>query len=617
MDSASLIRFAAMAAAAAALYGASRFYLALPCWSLAFVAALFAWPLWRAQSEYALFARRAVLAGVTTETSRVRRWLWAGKVTRVLHGLAALAWATLLLAFAVLLGPWHWMVLAVDVVVVALAFGPIQRRLAADVRPEHQGLVARRWPLTFMNLVILTIAFFVLDFYVVGAPDTRGLPWLTVFDQAWDEVQAGAACPASGALVGVIAAAQRLAWHAAEVLIPALGRPALKLAAWAFFLLQAGLVAYGFTRLLLGAAALAERRDERSEARFAPAFWVTMLLAVALWLALLFGLQGFDPARLHEGARAALAHVNPCRPDARSLDTLSTELTAELQAARATAHGEAEQQVDSRVNAIFSEAGLGVDRYLDWYFTVLGEYQRLGALAASELDGMMARELEKHLFGDGMLGERLERASVAIAQESQLRMSEAAVRLGTKVRESVRANPCGLGALDLVPVGAMKRDVVRASTAAGGGALVGLVAVRSLGRGVAVATASRTASKSTFRAAGGLIGRTVTKRAGTIALSAASAAALCAPGGPLALLCGIGAAVVSWLVFDQALIRIDEALFRDSMRAEIVASLQEQQAALVAALKQQHHASIDMMAASADTALQRTFIPARDGLSKR
>ena len=156
--------------------------------------------------------------------------------------------------------------------------------------------------------------------------------------------------------------------------------------------------------------------------------------------------------------------------------------------------------------------------------------------------------------------------------------------------------------------------LAKGSPTKSGGALVGVVAVRSLGRGVAAATASRTASKSTLRAAGGLIGKTVTKRAGTLALSAAAAAALCAPGGPLALLCGIGAAVVSWLAFDQAMIRIDEVLFRDSMRDEILASLREQQAGLAAALKQQHHAVIDQMAAAADASLQRTFIPARNGL---
>jgi hypothetical protein len=137
--------------------------------------------------------------------------------------------------------------------------------------------------------------------------------------------------------------------------------------------------------------------------------------------------------------------------------------------------------------------------------------------------------------------------------------------------------------------------------------------VRSFGRLVATATARRAASKSIFRMAGGLLGKTATKRGGSWALGLGAAAA-CAPGGPLAIVCGLGVGIASWLLMDQALIRIDEALFRDDMKREILASLREQQAMVDAALRAQHHATVDRMAAAADAAIERTFIPARDGL---
>jgi hypothetical protein len=613
MNRAAAVRLAVLALACAALYAAARNFLALPCWSVVFVVALFAWPLWCAHSEFALFQRRALLAGATLESSPVRRWLWTGSVTRVVLFFGAVSWAVLTLAFAALLDHVQWLVLAADALLLAIAYEPVRRRLAADVREEYRGLVARRWPLALANMALLAIAFFVLDFAVVGAPDTRGLTWLEVFDRSWESVQALAACPASGALLGVIAAADALGWHAAQVMIPALGHGELKLAAWGFFLLQAGLLAYGFTRLMLGAIALAERRAWRgSEGALPKAFWIPLLLLVAAWLYLSMRAEGLDAEPFRAGARSALAAANPCKPDTAALATLSAGLGAELARARAEAHANADRQLDLRLRGVFEEAELGVDRYLDWYFTVLGEYQRLGALAASELDDMMARELEKHLFGDGMLGERLERASMAVAAESRSRMEGAAARLGTGLREGVRANPCKLGAVDLQPTAALARDVARVSTAAGGGAMVGIMAVRSFGRMVAAATARRAASKSVFRMAGGLLGKQAAKRGSSWAFGGA-AAALCAPGGPLAIACGVGGFVVSWLFFDHALIRIDEALFRDDMRAEIVSGLREQQAALDTALRAQHHASIDQMAAAVDAAIERTFIPARDG----
>src|SRR5512132_2569204 len=222
MSAIAAVRFAALGAAAVALLLAARALPSLACWSVALAAALFAWPLWCAHEGYALLQRRALLAGLTVEESRVRRWLWAGRIGRVASVFSAFAWALLLLGFAWRFDRWQWLVVAFDVALLAVAIEPARRALAGEVRAEHRALLAGRWPLTLANLAVLSIAFFTLDFVVVGAPDTRGLTWLAVFDQAWDEANAGVACAFTGILVGAIAAAERLAWHAAEVMIPAL-----------------------------------------------------------------------------------------------------------------------------------------------------------------------------------------------------------------------------------------------------------------------------------------------------------------------------------------------------------------------------------------------------------
>ena len=133
-------------AAGAALLSAQAF-LRVPCWSLLFIVAMMAWPIWHEQREYAQFRRRAVLAAVTVEDSSVRRWLWSGHVGGAWQAVVALAWAIVLLAFGALLQPAQWAVLAADVVVLALLIAPVQRRLAGQVRPERLGLVARHWPL--------------------------------------------------------------------------------------------------------------------------------------------------------------------------------------------------------------------------------------------------------------------------------------------------------------------------------------------------------------------------------------------------------------------------------------------------------------------------------------
>jgi len=122
------------------------------------------------------------------------------------------------------------------------------------------------------------------------------------------------------------------------------------------------------------------------------------------------------------------------------------------------------------------------------------------------------------------------------------------------------------------------------------------------------------AAKNSFKAAAALAGKVTAKKGGSILLSATAATAVCAPGGPLAVLCGIAAGAVTWLAIDKALVEIDESLFRDEMRAELLAALGEQRKALADALKAQHAASIDAAALGIQNRVEGLFVPARDGL---
>ncbi len=222
-----------MAVATGALWILANALLRVPCWSLPFVAAAAAWPIWEFQREAALFQRRAILAGVTLEGSWTRRTFWPGRISAVWQVIVALGWAVLLLALCALLTTAQWLVLAADAVILAVAIVPVSRRLTSQVRRDAVGFVARRWPLYWLNMAGLALCFLVLDFFVSGAPDTRGLAWNVVAEKAFAEAGADATCRITGWVVGGLATLDQLAWHALEIIIPSLPRPELKLAAWA------------------------------------------------------------------------------------------------------------------------------------------------------------------------------------------------------------------------------------------------------------------------------------------------------------------------------------------------------------------------------------------------
>lgn len=595
-------------AATATLYALSRLVAIAPCGVLFFAVAALAWPIWRYQREHALFARRALLAGLSEEASRLRRWFWAGRVASGLQVFVALLWATLLLALASQLGPEHWLVLAVDAVLLAGLVGPVTDWLGRELRPGQAGRAARRWPLAWINVGLLALMFFAVDFAVVGAPDTRGLAWQQVADRSFQTVYSGTTCALAGGLVGGLATLDALAWHAAEVLIPGLPNPALKGVAWTIFLLQAGLIAFALTRLQLGLLAFLDQRDAASApAESSRIFVVTVGVLLMLGVAMTLAWRGFDPGALAARARQTIAWANPCRTDPALLATLKFRLDGQLQELRGRESSHVRGRADAAVEVLFVEAEGRVDAYLDWYFTVLGEYQRLGAVLNGGYAEAMRRELEQRVFGEAFSA-RLEQVSREIAAESQVRLGEAAKSFGGQLQAGLQSSPCLLGQIDPAALGDIERDAWRASSAAFGGAGVA-IAAGLLARKAATAATTRAASQRVFKGAASLAGRAVTKRSGTTLLAAAGGAAVC---GPLAPLCALAGGAVAWITFDQAFIRIDELRFRDEMRAELIESLQAQKVELTSQFRAQHEAALDQALVGLQQSVQRVFVPARD-----
>ena len=58
----------------------------------------------------------------------------------------------------------------------------------------------------------------------------------------------------------------------------------------------------------------------------------------------------------------------------------------------------ADARIDEGLDALFAPLSRGVDAYLDWYVTVVAEYQRLAAAALGDFGSLLARQLDRHLF---------------------------------------------------------------------------------------------------------------------------------------------------------------------------------------------------------------------------
>jgi hypothetical protein len=594
-------RLAALAAVCAAIYGVVRSLPQLPGWVIALAVTAIAWPIWIDLREHAMFERRAMLAGTTREGSGFRRWLWKGQVTGALRALSALMWATVLLAFGHLLSWQQWVVVAADSVALAFVIGSVNRWLASHVLADHVGMVARRWPLRWMNIASLTLLFMVLDFALVGSADTREMTWHAVADQAWAAKSEEFSWAFAGGLIGALAAADALVWHTWQILIPQLADPWLKGAAWILVLLQAGVFALALTRLQLGVCSVVDQlaAPRRAIGRdSSKVFVVTVLFAAVVLMGVAAASASFDVARLKVAGRELVNWTDPCKLEPRVATALKVGFEADLEKARAAAAAQAHDAIDQTLEALFGDVEHGVDRYLDWYFTVVGQYERLGAAATGGAAGLMERELQRRLFDETRFDARIMETSRAVSAQAHARLVAVSAYIRTRLERRAKAEPCRFSAVKLPVLAALDRDAIRASTSAVGGLAAGVIASGAASR--AMLSISR--SKA-FEAAAKLVGNVVGKRAGTLLTSVTGAAAVCALTGPAAPVCAVVVGTAVWIGIDKVAVKIDEALFRETMRSEILVSVGALKNEMAQALKLRHLAEIDHMATSARSAV--------------
>jgi hypothetical protein len=308
-----------------------------------------------------------------------------------------------------------------------------------------------------------------------------------------------------------------------------------------------------------------------------------------------------------------LIHLDPCRDVAAHTDQSRTTLTAQVQSQQQAVTAALDQRIVREVDLLFAPVELRVDAYLDWYFTVLGEYERLAAAVMGDFAQHMEQKLEEELFTATDFSARLAGIDQALAQDALAQMSALSLELKEHLAAQVQANPCVLVALDPQGLDRLNRDQWRAGGAALAGVVTGTTMV-VIAKNLVAAVVAKVAAKKSFQTAATLVVKVVGKKAGGALAAGLGGAAVCSPAGPVLILCGVVAAGTTWLIVDKVAIEIDEAFTREGMRADILHTLNEEKRHLIQALQQRQRALTGHLAEAVQATLDGVFIPARDGL---
>jgi hypothetical protein len=346
------------------------------------------------------------------------------------------------------------------------------------------------------------------------------------------------------------------------------------------------------------------------ESLFSRSFFLTIIILALPFFYASIKLSQLDTQAFEQGAGRVFDSIDPCKPDAASRARLIMKLDKAIASEHQKALDAVDSSIDQGLGRIFVDIEAGVDAYLDWYFTVIGEYQRLTAVFTADAATVMSEMLEEYLFTHNDFASRLDSLDSRVGQLSAERFAGMTSHLEAELENA----PCAAGRIDLAPFTELDRDKFRASAAVTSGVGAGIVASKVLAKKTAAAVVGKVAAKKSFHAGAAVVSKALAKKGTSTALSAGLGATLCAPAGPVAILCGVTAGLAAWLAVDKALVELDETLNRDEMRNDILEVLAEQQVVLGMQLRQKHYSGVDRHAARVNDALQRTFIPYNDGM---
>ena len=229
---------------------------------------------------------------------------------------------------------------------------------------------------------------------------------------------------------------------------------------------------------------------------------------------------------------------------------------------------EANATVDAAVERIFAPVYARVDDFLDYHYSIVGEYAELGYAAADRIDSIV----RERLFGKDFERRFAEELSGVETRFGKLLESHGRF-IGESAVEGVDLS------LNSKVYEAIERDVAGNITVTAA-AFIGVVGGAKLAARVIPKLTAKFLAKVGTKLAAKVTAKTATKAAA--AETGAASGVLC---GPFVWICSPVLATAAWFATDAVVIKADEMLTRDDFRKEIVTAIDEEKESVKKELK--------------------------------
>ena len=231
--------------------------------------------------------------------------------------------------------------------------------------------------------------------------------------------------------------------------------------------------------------------------------------------------------------------------------------------------------IEKQIDRAFAPAYEQIPAFLDWHYSIVGQYTELGQAAL----GALEEAIESRLFAD--LQERIGTATESVGRVMQ---EEMRTEIENWLRRESQTVPPGLATtyermLEVTVANTVERFTVSAVPSA-------VVAVGAgAGSTVAVAVVAKAVAKKVMATMGlKTVGKTVGgfwSRLGGV-VGGATIGTVLGPFG--AVVGGVAGGAAAWLALDGAVVNIDERLHREDLERELIELVDEQKARVKSAM---------------------------------
>lgn len=342
-------------------------------------------------------------------------------------------------------------------------------------------------------------------------------------------------------------------------------------------------------------ARIAKEAEERKSywqkmSKFEQIFWGTIVVFFVLYLGVsLLSIKNIPDKE------SAQSKKEPIVYEFFSTDRTKDNLTKHEQKIHESLNGEIEKiyvEIDTGIDGLFEKVEKNVDSFLDFHYSVKGEYTELGTMAFGDIEKL----IEEKLFGANFhkkvesLGDGFDEKYKKGIEQHFKRMKELALEgIDTTIPENSEA------------ITRLNEDIKRNFLIQGTktSTLIGAGLALKIGAVISAKIAAKAVTKGTTKA-----GAKMTAKM-TAAGTGATAGLAC---GPFAWVCAPVAATALWFATDAVVVTVDESFTRDKFKLEILSLLQESKQTLKESFKASYYEEFAQFSSATKEKMKNTTL---------